>query len=68
MKYTIVRFPAGDWSGGGKPDDPDYALCEVYIIPADSYDKAKKKAQAVRARLLKNGAPLPSQASPYAAE
>ena len=24
---TVVRFPAGDWSGGGRPSDPDYAQC-----------------------------------------
>ncbi|WP_213664141.1 hypothetical protein [Stutzerimonas stutzeri] len=64
--WTVVRFPAGIWSGGGKPSDADYEHCEVYRIPADSLDKAKKKAQSIRARLVKNGSDLPSQSVPYA--
>lgn len=65
--WTVVRFPAGVWSGGGSRNDPDYSKCEVYLIPAESLDKAKKKAQAVRVRLVKKGSELPSQASPYQA-
>lgn len=65
--WTVGRFPAGVWSTGGKPSDPEYALCEVYLIPADSREKAKKKAQSIRARLVKKGSPLPTQASPYSA-
>ncbi len=65
--WTVVRFPAGVWSGGGSRNDPEYSKCEVYLIPAESLDKAKKKAQAVRARLVKKGCELPSQASPYQA-
>lgn len=63
--WTVGRFPAGVWSGGGSRNDPDYSECEVYLIHAESLDKAKKKAQAVRARLVKKGSELPSQASPY---
>jgi hypothetical protein len=62
---TVVRFPAGDWSGGGRPSDPDYAQCEVYLIQAESFEKAKKKAQSVRASLVKKGLSLPSQTTPY---
>jgi|MCNG01.1.fsa_nt_gb hypothetical protein len=65
--WTIGRFPAGVWSGGGSRNDPDYSQCEVYLIPAESLDKAKKKAQAVRARLVKKGSTLPTQAVPYEA-
>lgn len=63
--WTIVRFPAGDWSGGGSRNSPDYAECEVYVIGAESFDKAKKKAQSVRSGLVKKGAALPTQAAPY---
>jgi hypothetical protein len=50
MLWTVVRFPNGDWSTGGKPTDPDYAECEVWQIEASSRDEAKKKAQAKRSR------------------
>lgn len=65
--WTVGRFPAGVWSGGGRLNDPDYSECEVYLIPAESLDRAKKKAQAIRSRLVKKGSELPSQASPYKA-
>ena len=65
--WTVGRWPAGVWSGGGSRNDPDYSECEVYLIPAESLDKAKKKAQAIRARLVKKGATLPSQLEPYKA-
>jgi hypothetical protein len=65
--WTVGRWPAGVWSGGGSRNDPDYSECEVYLIPAESLDKAKKKAQAIRARLVKKGSPLPTQAAPYKA-
>jgi len=65
--WTVVRFPAGNWSGGGRPTDTDYECCEVYRIPALGLDKAKKKAQSIRARLVKNGTTLPTQATPYTA-
>lgn len=67
-RWTIVRFPAGMWSGGGSRNDPDYAECEVYLIPAETLDKAKKKAQAIRGRLIKQSAALPTQASPLTAD
>lgn len=65
--WTVVRFPAGVWSTGGKPSSPDYEDCEVYQIPADSREKATKKAQAVRSRLVKKGSPLPTQNAPFKA-
>ncbi|WP_213664175.1 hypothetical protein [Stutzerimonas stutzeri] len=67
-RWTIVRFPAGVWSGGGSRNDPDYAECEVYLIPGETLDKAKKKAQAIRGRLVNKGASLPTQAAPFIAE
>lgn len=49
MIWTVVRFPNGSWSYGGKPNDPDYAECEVWQIEAKSSASAVKKAQAKRA-------------------
>lgn len=48
--WTVVRFPDGSWSYGGKPDDPDYEFCEVWRIPAKTGPEAKVKAQAKRRR------------------
>lgn len=50
MLWTVVRFPNGSWSYGGKPDDPDYEQCEVWRIDAESPERAVKKAQAKRRR------------------
>jgi len=66
--WTVVRFPAASWGGGGSPNDPDYSLCEVYLVPAEGLKKAMKKAQGIRARLIKKGSEPPSQASPYRAK
>ncbi|WP_080432628.1 hypothetical protein [Burkholderia ubonensis] len=51
--WTVVRFPNGSWSFGGKPTDPDYAQCEVWQIEAESSKDAIKKAQAKRGRSKK---------------
>jgi hypothetical protein len=48
--WTVVRFPSGAWSFGGKPHDPAYSECEVWQIPASTGEEAKKKAQAKRSR------------------
>lgn len=48
--WTVVRFPNGSWSYGGKPTSPDYELCEVFQIEAASGTAAVKKAQAKRSR------------------
>jgi len=48
--WTVVRFPNGSWSTGGKPNDQDYAECEVWQIPATSRQAATKAAQARRSR------------------
>lgn len=48
--WTVVRFPNGLWSYGGKPTDPDYENCEIWQIEAPSPEKAVKKAQAKRSR------------------
>lgn len=50
--WTVVRFPNGSWSYGGKPTDPDYAECEVFRIPAESAKKAVKAAQSKRSAAL----------------
>lgn len=64
--WTVVRFPSGAWSGGGKTNDPEYADCEVYLAKGDTFDRAKKRAQAVRAGLVKKGAKhLPTQQTPF---
>lgn len=62
--WTVARFPIGEWTGGGRVSDPTYEACEVYRVPAMSLDQAKKKAQAVRRKLVRNGSPLPTQAQP----
>lgn len=48
MTWTVVRFPNGSWSYGGKPTDPAYAECEVWQIEAPNAPRAVKKAQAKR--------------------
>ena len=50
MLWTVVRFPNGSWSSGGKPTDPDYAQCEIWRIEASNRTEAVKKAQAKRSR------------------
>ncbi|MPQ69456.1 hypothetical protein GC387_22880 [Pseudomonas sp. MWU12-2323] len=62
---TVVRFPNGSWSTGGRVSDPDYEECEVYVVPYDSDAAAKKQAQAVRRRYVNKGLALPSQKTPY---
>ncbi|OWY38870.1 hypothetical protein CEK28_10605 [Xenophilus sp. AP218F] len=54
--WTVVRFPNGSWSYGGKPTDPDYEECEIWQIEATSAEKAVKKAQAKRSRDRKKSA------------
>ena len=50
MIWTVVRFPNGSWSYGGKPTDPDYSECEIWRVDAISGPAAVKKAQAKRSR------------------
>lgn len=50
--WTIVRFPDGSWSYGGKPSDPAYEFCEKWRIPAVGAKEAVKLAQARRRRTL----------------
>lgn len=61
MLWTVVRFPNGSWSYGGKPDDPDYEHCEVWRIEAESAERAVKKAQAKRYRSQPVSAPKGEQ-------
>lgn len=65
MIWTVVRFPNGEWSTGGKVSDPDHAYCEVYRVAADSREAAKKRGQALRSRLKRKGQALPTQAEPF---
>lgn len=46
--WTVVRFPNGSWSTGGRPEDPAYSECEVFRVEAGDRDEAKKLAQAIR--------------------
>lgn len=62
---TVVRFPNGSWSTGGRVSDPDYEQCECYVVPSISDAEAKKTAQAVRRRLAGKGLSMPSPAAPY---
>jgi hypothetical protein len=50
MLWTVVRFPNGSWSYGGKPTAPDYAKCEIWRIEAKDGKAAVKKAQAKRSK------------------
>lgn len=66
--WTVVRFPSGAWSGSGgnKANIPEYSVCEVYLAKGDTFDRAKKRAQAVRSGLVKKGAKhLPTQQTPF---
>lgn len=56
-RLLVVRFPAGVWSYGGKPDDIDYEECEKYFAWGSKYDpqKARTAAQSWRARRVKKG-------------
>ena len=46
--WTVVRFPNGSWSYGGRMDEPEYSQCEKWAVEAASGEEAKKKAQAKR--------------------
>ena len=66
--WAVVRFPSGAWSGSGvgNVNAPEYAGCEVYLAKGDIFDKAKKRAQSVRAGLVRKGAKyLPTQQTPF---
>ena len=54
--WTVVRFPDGTWSTGGKPDDPDFQHCEVFVVSAVSREQAKRKGQQKRYRQAKKEA------------
>ncbi|WP_252108946.1 MULTISPECIES: hypothetical protein [unclassified Halomonas] len=63
--WTVVKFPNGSWSYGGPVLSPEYADCEVYCIEAPGPKTAVKKAQTIRARLKRQGKPMPTQAKPH---
>src|SRR3546814_13207442 len=50
--WTIVRFPDGSWSYGGKPSDSAYEFCEKWRIPAVEAKQAVKLAQSRSRRTL----------------
>ncbi len=52
--WTVARYPSGEWSTGGKPDDPAYEGCEIYRVMAKDREQAKKKAQAERRKATQN--------------
>lgn len=61
MKWTVARFPNGNWTTGGKPTDKDYENCEVFVVEADSRASATKKAQAKRRRQRRADGLLPDK-------
>ena len=61
--WTVARFPNGSWSTGGRADDPDYAACNVYRVPADDEKEAKRKGQAEHRKALRNAAKQSSQSA-----
>lgn len=53
---TVVRFPDGTWSWGGKPDSPTYDGCEVFIVETAQDEKsAVRKAQYKRQKIKRAG-------------
>lgn len=54
--WTVVRFPNGSWSYGGRLHSPDYELCEKWSIAAPTAKDAVKKAQALRRQELRRQA------------
>ena len=60
MKWTVARFPNGNWTTGGKPTDKDYENCEVFVVDAADRKSATKKAQAKRSRQRKADGLLPA--------
>jgi len=64
-QLTVVRWPNGSWSTGGPVSDPDYQQCEVYVVPFTTEGSAKKRAQAVRRRLVSKELPLTRAASKF---
>lgn len=46
--WTVVRFPDGSWSYGGRLDSPDYALCEKWSTFAVDGKTAVKLTQRRR--------------------
>ena len=53
--WLVVRFPNGEWSGGGKASDPEYEDCEKYKAMANTFEAAKKKCQQWRSRQVQKG-------------
>lgn len=53
--WLVVRFPNGEWSGGGRSSDPEYECCEKYKAWAVSFEHAKSKCQSYRRRQAKKG-------------
>lgn len=43
--WTVVRFPDGSWSYGGRPDCPDYRDSTVWQIRANTPAVAIRRAQ-----------------------
>ncbi|MGN5048867.1 hypothetical protein ACTG16_23480 [Aeromonas sp. 23P] len=62
--FTVVRSPMGSWFRGERPENPTYRGCEIYLITADCFAKAKMKAQSIRSGIVKKGSPLPTQEKP----
>ncbi|WP_025140891.1 hypothetical protein [Achromobacter sp. DH1f] len=48
--WTVVRFPDGSWSYGGKADDSAYELCEKWRLLSRTGQHAVKLAQGRRRR------------------
>ena len=60
--WTVVRFPNGDWSFGGKADDPAYSECEKWQIEAFTSSQAITKAKSRRYLDQRNKALAPNDA------
>lgn len=54
--WTAARFPDGSWSTGGAPDDPDYASCNVYRVPAKDSGEALRLGKAEHRKAVRKAA------------
>jgi hypothetical protein len=54
--WTVVRFPNGSWSYGGRADSPDYKECEIWEIDAETAEAAVRKAQSKRSQAKRKAA------------
>lgn len=63
--WTVVRFPDGSWSYGGRLDSPEYALCEKWSTFAVDGKTAVKLTQRRRQNERKRAARISAKQEPF---